>query len=253
VKFERPRNLVRLTPEQRRSIICEYVGYYKTIFETEPEKLSKKVPRNVFSDLLDTIGNYLLEESKVLSKNDPSILSFLEENALPSSLSQSLTPEYRVFCLALNALKQWIAAEQTATDKFILGANVRNEIRSSVDTCIVTGEKLSEVGCELHHTVRDGRPPIPLSPSGHEKVDGQTLKAATNPNLETIADIRSRNGQSWKQLRRGCLDLIGMQVEHSTHAVGSSARAFARKASIATNLSFEEILDLMDQFELGEA
>jgi uncharacterized protein YeaO (DUF488 family) len=47
-----------------------------------------------------------------------------------------------------------------------LGGQARPELRAVTDTCIATGLRFADVGCQLHHPVRDGRPPDPLESRG---------------------------------------------------------------------------------------
>ena len=63
----------------------------------------------------------LLTKSKSLASIEGPIRTFLDDNPLPLAVAQRLQPEFRVFCLALNAIKQWVAAEQSATDRYLLG------------------------------------------------------------------------------------------------------------------------------------
>jgi hypothetical protein len=116
----------------------------------------------------------------------------------------------------------------------------------------VTGKDLYG-DCELHHPVRDGRPPIPLCHEAHDRIEQQKSKIdeSSDPNLLVISKIRNKNNNSWKNLRRGCLELKGEKVSHSTPPVGAGSRAFARKASNETGLSFTQIIDLLDSHDLG--
>jgi len=82
--------------------------------------------------------------------------------------------------LAINSLKQWVVAEQGATDRYLLGGAARDLCREATDTCLVTGAVLTN-GIELHHPVRDGRPPIPLSKEGHASIEGQSSLVGEDP------------------------------------------------------------------------
>lgn len=131
-------------------------------------------------------------------------------------------------------------------------ANARNELRAIAGSCIATAKSL-DGDCELHHPVRDGRPPIPLCQEAHDEIERQQSRAdaSSDPNFLIISKIRHQNNNSWRNLRRGCLELLGEKVNHSTPAVGAGARAFARKVSNATGLRFEQIIDFLDLNELG--
>ena len=131
-------------------------------------------PVRTIVDLLDEIGCILLSRSHELGKQPGLIRQFLDDNVLPKQLPVHLPDDFRVFCLALNALKVWVSAEQAATDRYLLGGTVREECRETATTCIVTGEPLMSERVQLHHPVRDGRPPIPLSQKGHSLIENQT-------------------------------------------------------------------------------
>jgi hypothetical protein len=157
-----------------------------------------------------------------------------------------LPDDYRVYCLALNALKQWLAAEQAATDRYLLGGKARDECRAAATTCVVTGEPLDGSKGELHHPVRDGRPPILLSKEGHDRLEGQVRSGDEDGISAKIRPIRERMSQSWRNLRKGCLDLLGREVSHSTPSVAASSKSFARKAAQETGLTSEQILAWLD-------
>jgi hypothetical protein len=214
--------------------------------------LNQKLPREAFKALLDNIGSLLLEKTKALADQPGPVQDFLERNGLPPSVARMLPPDFRAFCLALNALKQWVAAEQQATDRYLLGGKARNELRAIAESCIVTGRSL-DGGCELHHPVRDGRPPIPLCHEAHDRIERQerTDDASPDVNFTIISKIRRQSNNSWKNLRKGCRELLGEKVGHSTPAVGAGARAFARKAATDTGLNFGEIVNLLDRYDLG--
>ena len=251
-KYKRPKSSVVLSKAERRNLLEQYFANYRSIASENPALLNQKLPREVFKDLLDVLGGVLLQETRDIAARPGPIPDFLELNTLPSSLAPLLPPEFRTFCLALNALKQWVAAEQQATDRFLLGGNARDELRTIAASCIATGKSLNG-DCELHHPVRDGRPPIPLCHEAHDEIEEQQSRAdsSSDPNFRTISDIRRERNNSWINLRKGCLELSGQKVKHSTSAVGAGARAFARKVSNATGLSFEQIIHFLDSHDLG--
>ncbi len=201
---------------------------------------------------MDVIGSVLLKQTNHLAVKPGPVRDFLELNSLPLSLGSLLPPDFRAFCLGLNALKQWVSAEQHATDRYLLGGNARDELRVIAGSCIVTGRSL-DGDCELHHPVRDGRPPIPLCHDAHDQIEqqGPREEASSDINFSIISNIRRQNNNSWRNLRKACLDLLGEQVKHSTPAVRAGALVFARKASNATGLTFMEIIGLLDLYELG--
>jgi hypothetical protein len=121
------------------------------------------------------VGGKLLEESEKLANTDGPVRKFLDDNPLPAPLAEMLPPQFRVFCLALNALKQWVSTQQARTDHHLLGGRARDLCKGATDRCLVTGDALGQ-DRQLHHPVRDGRPPIPLSKHGHSLIEGQLPK-----------------------------------------------------------------------------
>jgi hypothetical protein len=86
----------------------------------------------------------------------------LEVNPLPDVLQGLLPDDFRVYCLALKALKQWLAAEQAAADRYLLGGKAQQACLDAADSCVVTGEPVAGDEITLHYPVHDGRPPIPI-------------------------------------------------------------------------------------------
>ncbi|HJQ27172.1 MAG TPA: hypothetical protein VKA60_25005 [Blastocatellia bacterium] len=223
----------------------DYVSHYEAEAAVDPSVLNRKVPREVFAPLLDRIGELLLQESKRLAREPGPVYDFLEATPLPSSIKELLPRDFRVFCLALNAVKQWVSAEQNATDRFLFGGTARDLFRSAASKCIVTGEPLGS-DVELHHPVRDGRPPLPLSKRGHDVIEGQ-LSAQTEDVVEAaLLAIKREGNRSWAMLRRGCLDLLGKPVSSTSSASAANARTFARKAAKVSNLSYAQLLSWLD-------
>ncbi|QRK07185.1 hypothetical protein JQX13_45265 [Archangium violaceum] len=179
------------------------------------------------------------------------VREFLEQNPLPPSLEGKLPDEFRAFTLALNALKQWVAAEQAATDRYLLGRNADTECLAAADVCIVSGASLADGVVELHHPVRDGRPPIPVSKGGHAQLEGQVSTPRDDSARSVLLELKRQANRSWVNLRWGCLDLLGEPVEHSTPRVAASSRTFARKAAAATGMSYRELVSWLDDSGLG--
>ncbi len=71
----------------------------------------------------------------------------------------------------------------------------------AVDKCIVTGEELGE-RAELHHPMRDGRPPILLSKKGHDIIEQSNQKNWCNRNGNNYNVICKRIIKEFV----GCLD-----------------------------------------------
>lgn len=250
--YIRPQAPQRLPKAERSEVLREYFEHYRALASTDPGALNQKIPREAFQDLLDRIGTLLLEEARRAASQGGPVRDFLEANSLPGRWNELLPDEFRAFCLALNALKQWTVAESAATDRYLLGGNARGELRAVAGTCLVTGETLGS-DTELHHPVRDGRPPLPLSKAGHARIEGQDSTNDEDPRVAAIQGIRNEGNRSWAMLRRGCLDLLGRAVTHSTPKVAASSRTFARKAAEASSMSFDEIIEWLDGRGLGSS
>ena len=175
--YERPKNKSPLSVKEKRVLLEQYFEHYRALYEKSPNVLNSKLARSAFDDLLNELGEMLLARSQSLASDEGPVKDFLNNNELPPAIANRLPPEFRVFCLALNAIKQWVAAEQSATDRYLLGGTSRELCRAVADRCLVSGGILGP-DCELHHPVRDGRPAIPLSKHGHGSIEGQTTAAA---------------------------------------------------------------------------
>lgn len=183
------------------------------------------------------------------------VRQFLDENRPPGKMNTLLPDDFRVFCLLLNGLKQWLSAEQAATDRYLLGGTARAQCRGMTSSCLVTGEPLiGEI--ELHHPVRDGRPPVPLSKEGHRIIEQQrppgepSEQTAADEIARMISEIKKPN-ESWRMLRRGCRQLLRLSPGGGTPASNAGAKSFARRAIGITNQSPQGLLDWMDAKQLG--
>ncbi len=249
--YERPEPKAKLSKPERKALLERYYGEYRAWAAEDPSHLNRKVPREVFEELLNRAGALLLEQAAVLATTPGPVREFLDQNPLPPSLEGKLPDEFRTFTLALNALKQWVAAEQAATDRYLLGGTARTECRAAADVCIVSGAPLADGVVELHHPVRDGRPPIPLSKEGHDQLEGQGSTPQDDSVWSVLRELKRQGNRSWVHLRRGCLDLLNEPVEHSTPNVAASSRTFARNAAKATGMSYQELLSWLDDSGLG--
>lgn len=243
--YERPQKELRLSKDEKRRLLKQYFEDYKSQAATDSGVLNQKLPREALNDLLNALGEMLLAESKNLASKEGQVRTFLDKNPLSPAIEKYLSPEFRVFCLALNAIKQWVAAEQSATDRYLLGGDARNLCREVAEHCLVTGETIGP-DCELHHPVRDGRPPIPLSKHGHDLIEGLFSSDGDDPIERALSGLRRKGNRSWAQLRRGCLDLIGQPEPGSSKRGTANDRAFASKAAAAANIGYEEILEWLE-------
>lgn len=243
--YSRPRSAVKLSKDERAELLRAYVAHYCELAQTSPALLNQKIARGAFAPLLDRIGQLLLEEAQRAAVEAGPVRDFLDANPLPGKWSELLPDEFRAFCLAVNALKQWTVAESAATDRYILGGNARSELRAAVDTCLVTSDPLGP-DAELHHPVRDGRPPLLLSKAGHSRIEGQDVSTDDDARAAALVAFRMERNRSWALLRRGCLDLLGREVSHGTAKRASSARSFAKAAAERSGMSLDEILVWLD-------
>jgi hypothetical protein len=238
-----------LSKAEKVELLRGYSEYYRKLATTDQSALNRKVPRDAFAALLDRIGKLLIDESEQLATSPGPVREFLDANPLPPTMTSLLPDEFRTFCLALNALKQWVGAEQSATDRYLLGGVARQACREATADCLATGEGLGP-DAELHHPLRDGRPPILLSKTGHASIEGQLSSISDDPFERSVLSIRRERNASWAQLRRGCLELLGTPNSSATKASKANARAFARKVSLSTSTSYAEILAWLDQKNL---
>lgn len=231
------------------NLISEYIDYYERLINEQGlDILNVKIPREVFADILDEIGSILNQKAIDMASEDGLVKDFLKSNPLPSYMKELLPDDFRVFSLLLNALKQWVSAESQSTDRYLLGGTARATCRESVKKCIVTGEELGE-NAELHHPLRDGRPPILLSKKGHNLVEqnNQTNSSTNaaddseNDVWNVVKQIRTKKSQSWAQLREGCNAILT-----GSYNCRSGAKSFANVVIRDTGLSARDILEMLD-------
>ncbi len=66
-----------------------------------------------------------------------------------------------------------------------------------------------------------------------------------------LLKLKHEKNRSWVQLRNGCMDLIGLPLTFTTQPMKNTSRAFAREAQKATGLSYEGILQVLEEKKLG--
>ena len=174
--YIRPKSDHNLTPDEKRELLKEYFDYYQEVAVNNPGLLNLKLPRSAFNDLLNDIGKLILSKAEKLSSTENEISKFFADNPLPKHLQQYLPEDFRVYSLALNAMKQWLSAEQAATDRYIFGGTVRAQCKKLGKTCLLSGKPADKCTIELYHPVRDGRSPIPLAKEVHAELEGQASR-----------------------------------------------------------------------------
>ena len=250
--YTRPKSEHSFSPTEKRELLEEYFEFYRTIACEQPDLLNSKLPREAYANLLSEIGTLLLRQSEIEVQKDGEVAKFLDKNPLPDHLSHLLPKEFRAYCLALNSLKQWVSAEQAATDRYIFGGTVRKQCRDHTNACLISGRPSNECTIELHHPVRDGRPPIPLSKEAHSVIERQG-SSADDPDevMEIVYPIKREGNRSWVMLKLGCELLLGIAETSKSKNVQSSSKTFARKVRAATGLDFNQILAWVEKNALA--
>lgn len=252
--FVRPTNQTPMTPEEKQGLVKTYLAFYQQKAQLAGEQkdfseLNVKLPRSAARDFVNEVGVLLLNASRNALNGYSEIKTFLDENAPPESIQGRLPDEFRAYCLLLNALKQWVSAESAATDRWLLGGAVREKMRSTTNFCLVTGKTLDKI--ELHHPVRDGRPPIPLSPAGHKHIETATEGDPDDPTMVMLRSLKTKK-RSWRALRDGCLSHMGEErVATRTKNSLSGAKSFATKAQKTTGKNYGELIEWLDENQLG--
>lgn len=248
--YKRYKSETMLPKAEKVSLMSEYVDYYERLVQEQGlDTLNVKIPREVFAPLLDQIGMLLNERAIEYSKAGP-VKDFLDANPLPPHMQELLPDDFRAFSLMLNALKQWVVAESAATDRYLLGGTARRTCRDAVFNCIVTGEELG-ADAELHHPLRDGRPPILLSKTGHVQVEQrhQAGTSACSPDdgiWLRICALKKEKHMSWVQLREGCAAMA-----EGVSANRPGAKSFANTVIRETGLDVQAVVGLLDERGLG--
>lgn len=244
--YRRYKSDVALSKQEKVDLMAEYINYYENLIKDKgTDVLNIKIPREVFERVLDKIGSTLTEQAIKMTNEEGPVKDFLQANQLPPHMKELLPDDFRAFALLLNSLKQWVSAESAATDRFILGGTAKATCKSAVDRCIVTGGELGEKP-ELHHPLRDGRPPILLSKKGHDLIE-QNSRKRSSENIEDdevwnlIRQLRSDKHMSWVQLREGCTAII---TSNSIYRPG--AKSFANKVIKETGLSASILIKMLD-------
>jgi len=248
--YRRYKSETRLPKDEKVALVRDYVAYYEGLVHEEGlDALNVKIPREVFAPLLDQIGT-LLNEHAIAASQSGAVKDFLDANPLPPDMRELLPDDFRAFSLMLNALKQWVMAESAATDRYLLGGTARDTCRAAATKCIVTSEELGD-RAELHHPLRDGRPPILLSKAGHELVERQQQTQTQGESTEDetwqqIAALKKERRMSWVQLREGCV-----AVSSGSTVARAGAKSFANTVIRETGLTANEVVALLDERGLG--
>jgi len=241
--YIRPKREHKLSLDEKRELLQEYFDYYHEVSVSDPELLNSKLPRSAFDELINEIGELILEKTEKLASSENEVSQFLKGNPLPEHLEKYLPNNFRTYSLALNSMKQWLSAEQAATDRYIFGGTVREQCKKIGKSCLVSGTPADECTIELHHPVRDGRPPIPLAKEVHAKIEGQSsITRDQDEVMKVIYPIKRSGNRSWVMLKLGGELLLDIANTNKSKNVQASSKTFARKSSEASGLSFKELL-----------
>jgi hypothetical protein len=245
--YKRFENKNKLDKSQKIKLLEEYTKYYENIKISQGiEKLNIKIPRELFDDIIEKIGTILVEKSNDLSKNG-TVKDFLDNNPLPKNMEKLLPDEFRTFCLILNALKQWVSKEQAATDRYLLGGTARKTLKEAAKICIITNEILIE-NAELHHPLRDGRPPILISKKGHNLIENhQSIFDGINGDTiwEKMKFLKKEKHGSWKLLYEGCNAILVPCKNYRPNA-----KTFANTIIHETKLNAKEIINKLVEMKV---
>jgi hypothetical protein len=243
----------KIGAQERLKALSEYIAHYEVIAKEQPQLLNQKLPRKVVHPILDGIGSSLKTVASQLTAHSD-IQEFLRRNEPPICIGHELTDEVRIFCLLLNALRQWTVAEQSYMDRFLFSGNVRKEIRKLATRCPVSSERIGPTTkVELHHPVRDGRPPLPLSKNGHDKLEGFVVVARDDKDGQKLVEHRrsANPPYSWKKLRVGCLDHRDETDSDLNEDYLRKARAVLGRVRRGTAMEVEQIWAVLDRYDLG--
>lgn len=246
--YKRYKSEIALSKPEKVNLMFEYIDYYERLINEQGlDILNVKIPRDVFANILDEIGGVLNQKAIEMASEDGPVKEFLEANPLPPHMKKLLPDDFRVFSLLLNALKQWVSAESQSTDRYLLGGTARATCKEAVNKCIVTDEELGE-NPELHHPIRDGRPPILLSKKGHNLIEQKNqINSSANSDdgdndvWNTIKEIRTKKNQSWAQLKEGCNAILA-----GSYNCRPGAKSFANVVIRDTGLSASDILEMLE-------
>ncbi|HWA27559.1 MAG TPA: hypothetical protein VG734_18025 [Lacunisphaera sp.] len=251
-KYRRYKVSVKIEGEAKKAALADYIRHYTEIAKTNPALLNQKLPKRVSETVLNEVGLLLQRYARELSTTEGPLKDFLGRNPVPACLGNELTDEIRAFCLVLHSLRQWATAEALATDRFLISGNVRKDLKELFTICPVAPDDADTSKVELHHPVRDGRPPIPLSKRGHDTVEGLlVLEEGDRAGSALVAFRRDYGPISWKRLRVGCMALLESSPEGFADSYLANARSWARKAKKITRLEETPILAFLDRYELG--
>lgn len=259
MSFAAPKPAAKISPAEKQAFLAAYLSYYAEAAKKNPQELRRKLRRSVVQPFLDEIGEHVAKLAKEISENNVStphgdaVKQFLMANPIPGQMGMHLTIEMRAYAVLVRALLQWAVGQSLSIDRWVISGNARKTLRASSPKCIVTGEPFGDEEIELHHPVRDGRPPLPVSQKGHKIADD--VFSPDDELGKMLVTVRRKRSNSWKLIWQGCLVELGEAVDLSEYtptrakAAGAAARWFARE----TKLSVQQIREWIEENELLES
>lgn len=186
-----------------------------------------------------------------LSQASASLTSFLRENPWPSEMMDDdlvLSEQDRAKVVVLNAVKQWVSKESRYLDTIFTGGSFRKKLRAlcAERNCPICERPFAQLKIELHHTVRDGRPPVPLCSQCHQKLERQSQ--SDSPPVSDVKRIRASRNASWKNLHKATKSL--QELRHgpfSTQNVENASKSIVRLIMRETKLSLRELQSIIEE------
>jgi hypothetical protein len=188
---------------------------------------------------------------KALSQANGSLTSFLRENPWPSEMMDDdlfLSEQDRAKVVVLNAVKQWLSKEALWLDMIFTGGRFREKLRElcAERNCRTCQRPFSQLKIELHHTVRDGRPPVPICSECHQTLENQS--PVDQPPISDVKRIRASRNASWKNLLKATKSLQGLPHDpFSTPNVENASKSIVRLIVRETKLSLPELQRIIEK------
>jgi hypothetical protein len=184
-------------------------GIFQALFRISVT--NSKAQRQHFTVDFDAACIQFVEILAQKSLDDPpaSLIKFLQDNPWPAELEQALSEEDRAKVVVLNAIKQWLSKEAAYLDTLFTGGQFRKKLKalSGGRNCPQCNRPFAELAnLQFHHTVRDGRPPIPLCAECHERLEQKSNQSHSETDMDgprpAIMRLRKRTNASWKNLHK---------------------------------------------------
>jgi len=87
MSYQRPQNDRPLSKAEKLQLLKAHALHYRMLAGTDPSALNRKVPRDAFSELIQRIGQNVVDESGTLAASPGLVRDFLDANPLPPATS----------------------------------------------------------------------------------------------------------------------------------------------------------------------